>query len=406
MEVSLPYCTKSAILEVIMIPRQLEHELLILAQNYPVVTLLGPRQSGKSTLVKNIFADKQYINLEMPDDRRAIMQDPRAFLSSISKQGVIIDEVQRYPELLSYIQVFVDENPIQGQYILTGSHQLELHEAISQSLAGRTSILRLLPLSMYELSKGGVKLGENVNELMVHGFFPKLYASDLSYNRFFQDYVATYIERDVRKMVNVKDLGLFQDFLRLLAGRVGQLLNHESLGNDLGITNHTITNWLSILEASYIGFRLRPYFENFGKRIVKSSKFYFNDVGLACYLLGIETSLQLSRDPLRGSLYENFVILELIKYRYNLGKEHNMYFLRDNHNNEVDVLYKEANDLIPIEIKSSQTFNPDFLKGINFMQKLIPERVSRSYVIYSGTDRPMMQGCQIINFENSYKVFD
>lgn len=379
-------------------------ELYNLANSYPIVTVLGPRQSGKSTLVTVLFPEKKYINLEMPDDRQAVMQDPRSFIESIPPEGIIIDEVQRFPELLSYLQVFVDQRQQNGLIILTGSHQLELHEAISQSLAGRTSILKLLPLSIHELQSNNLAIDYSMEDFMLRGFFPKLYMSILSPNTYYQNYVSTYIERDVRKMLNVKDLGLFQDFIRLLAGRVGQLINYESLGNDLGISNHTVNNWLSILEASYIIIKLRPYFENFGKRIVKSSKVYFIDPGLLCYLLGIETEVQLQRDPLKGLIYENMVVLELVKSRYNIGKDHNLYFMRDNHNNEIDVIYKQSNDLIPIEIKASKTFNTDFTKGLKYLDSLQSERVPYGCLIYSGEKRNDIGKFKIINYTQSYLI--
>lgn len=389
-----------------MIPRTLFSELNNLVQHYPVVTVLGPRQSGKSTLVRSMFPEKRYLNLEMPDDRQAIEQDPRAFIESIPKQGIVIDEVQRFPGLLSYIQVFVDEQKQNGQIILTGSHQLELHEAITQSLAGRTGILELLPLSLQELQANNLAEDFSADSFMLRGFFPRLYIDSIDANTYYQNYVSTYVERDVRKMINIRDLGLFQDFIRLLAGRVGQLVNYESLSNDLGVSNHTVTSWVSILEASYITLKLRPYFENFGKRIVKSPKIYFVDPGLLCYLLGIETETQLQRDPLRGFIYENMVVMELVKYRYNIGKEHNLYFMRDNHNNEVDVIYKNANALIPIEIKASKTFNADFMKGLKYFSALDETRVPHGYLIYSGDNRNDIGKFSVINFRDSVSVFD
>lgn len=388
-----------------MIPRVLAFQLKDLADHYPVVTVLGPRQSGKSTLVKSLFPEKKYINLEMPDDRLAIEQDPRSFIDSIPRQGIIIDEVQRFPALLSYIQVFVDEQQQNGQIILTGSHQLELHEAITQSLAGRAGIIKLLPLSLQELQISNIAVDYTAEAFMLRGFFPKLYMSNINANTYYQNYVSTYIERDVRKMLNVKDLGLFQDFIRLLAGRVGQLVNYDGLSNDLGISNHTVNNWCSILEASYITIKLRPYFENFGKRIVKSSKIYFTDPGLLCYLLGIETEIQLQRDPLRGHIFENMVFLELVKYRYNIGKEHNLYFMRDNHNNEVDVIYKNANDLIPIEIKSAKTFNKDFLKGLKYFDALQADRVPHGFLVYAGETRHNIDKFKIVNFADTLDIF-
>lgn len=388
-----------------MIPRDAAKEILQISKDYPVVTVLGPRQSGKSTLVLDAFPSKKYINLELPDVRQAISNDPRSFLDSISSEGVIIDEVQRMPELLSYIQAFVDSHKINGQFILTGSHQLELHQAIVQSLAGRVGIVKLLPLSIKELKQSGRLKKESADNLMLKGFFPKLADNNIKASTYYQNYLATYVERDVRNMLNIKDLGLFQDFLRLLAGRTGQILNAASLGNDLGLSGHTINRWLSILEASYIIIRLRPYYENFGKRMIKQPKVYFTDTGLLCHLLGIELDSQLQRDPLRGQIFENLVIMELFKYRYNAGKEANFYFLRDSHGNEIDVIYKHANNLVPIEIKSSKTFNKSFLKGINFLRKLQPDRVPCGFLIYGGLSMHKIEMIDIINFTESEKIF-
>lgn len=373
-----------------------------LSTQYPVVTLLGPRQSGKSTLVKSLFKDMKYVNLEAPDERKLIESDPRSFLESIPKEGIIIDEVQRLPELLSYIQVYVDDNPKRNrQFILTGSHQLALHEAISQSLAGRTTILRLLPFSIAELRAYNIEM--EAEDYILKGLFPKLYNQEMDHTKYYQDYVSTYLERDVRRMINVKDLSLFQDFLQLAAGRIGQLVNYNSLSNDLGVSNHTVKQWFSILEASYVTVKIKPYFENISKRVVKSPKIYFTDPGLACYLLGIENQLQLKRDPLRGNLFENMVILELIKSRYNLGKEHNLSFYRDNHKNEVDILYKSARQIIPIEIKSSKTFHTDFLKGLRYFDTLMTDRVPHGYVIFAGSKTGKVDKFNIINFLDSGK---
>lgn len=364
------------------ITRDLKFEMNNMIKEYPVVTLLGPRQSGKSTLVKNTFPEMLYVNLEQPDELVRVKNDPRSFLESIPKTGAIIDEVQRLPELLSYIQVFVDEKKENGQFVLTGSHQLEMHQAISQSLAGRTCILKLLPLSIMELRK--INLNYSAEELILTGFFPKLYKEKTNHIKYYQNYVSTYVEKDVRKMVNVKDLGLFQDFLRIIAGRVGQLINYDNISNEIGVSSPTVKQWVSILEASFLIVKVRPYFENISKRLVKSPKIYFTDPGLLCYLLGIETENQLSRDPLRGSLFENLVVIELIKARYSKGLEHNLYFYRDNHQNEVDLIYKISNQLIPIEIKSSKTFNLSFLKGLKYFKKILKDRVINGYLIYNG----------------------
>lgn len=385
-----------------MIARNLANQIKELFTQYPIVTLLGPRQSGKSTLVKALYPSMSYVNLEAPDERKIIENDPRAFLASIPKSGVIIDEVQRVPELLSYLQVYVDEKGENGQFILTGSHQLALHQEISQSLAGRTAILKLLPLSLTELKPLNLNLDEH--DFLLKGFFPKLYKQEMSAHRYYQDYVATYIERDVHKMVNVKDLGLFQNFLQLTAGRIGQLVNYNNLSNELGVSSHTVKQWYSILEASYIIVKMRPYFENISRRVVKSPKIYFTDPGLACYLLGIENKTQLKRDPLYGNIFENMIIMELVKNRYNEGKEHNLYFYRDNNGNEIDALFKSAQQLTPIEIKSAKTFHASFLKGISFLQNLLPKQAQKGFVIYTGEKQYKLAQATTLHFQDTAKA--
>ena len=340
-----------------MINRSLKNQIIKLAESYPVVAILGPRQAGKTTLIRQTFPEKDYVNLEFPDVRLLAATDPRRFLENYPN-GAILDEVQRVPELLSYIQGIVDEKNEPGLFFLTGSHQLELHGALIQSLAGRIGLLTLLPFSIHELSEAGIEL--TLNEYLLTGFLPRIYDKHIEPTTFYRDYLKTYVERDVRQLINIKDLTTFQRFLKLCAGRVGSVLNMNNIANEIGISNHTIKHWLSILEASFIIFMLPPYFENFGKRIIKSPKLYFYDVGLASYLLNIENIQQVDRDPLRGNLVENLIIVELYKFRNNAGKEPNLYYYRDSQKNEVDVIYKEANDLIPIEIKSSQTMHPDF----------------------------------------------
>ena len=381
-----------------MIPRQLEAELRQLAEEFPVVTVLGPRQSGKTTLARKIFKSMPYVNLEAPDVRRRIQDDPRSFFED-HPNGALLDEIQRVPELLSYIQVLVDENPGMGRFVLTGSHQLELQEAISQSLAGRTGLLTLLPLSIGELE--GANIRQDLDEYLFKGFFPRVYNDNLSPTKNYRAYFRAYIERDVRRLVNVKDLATFEKFIRLCAGRVGQVLNMSSLGNEVGVSGHTIKHWLSILEASFVVILLQPYFENFGKRHIKSPKLYFCDPGLASYLLDIETITQLKRDPLRGNLFENLVVLELIKERYNQGKEHHLFYYRDSQQNEVDVIYKRSNDLIPIEIKSSKTYHSKFLKGVNFFESLVGERCPEKYVVYGGADGHKIKDAHLVGFRRS-----
>ncbi|OGT47389.1 MAG: AAA family ATPase [Gammaproteobacteria bacterium RIFCSPHIGHO2_12_FULL_41_20] len=381
--------------------RTIEKELRTAASEYPVVTIIGPRQSGKTTVVKKVFPKKAYANLEAMDIRAFAETDPRGFLQQYPK-GAVLDEIQRVPQLLSYIQVDVDAKKQRGRFILTGSHQLSLHEKISQSLAGRTAILSLLPLSISELSAAGFDL--SLNDYLLNGFMPRVYADQLNPTKAYRNYVQTYIERDVRQMQQIKDLKVFQNFLKLCAGRIGSVLNRESLGNDTGISGNTVNQWLSVLEASFILFQLPPYFENFGKRVIKAPKLYFTDVGLATYLLGIESLEQLARDPLRGFLVENLVILELIKARLNRGLEPNLYYYRDNHKNEVDVVFKQSHNLIPIEIKAAQTFMPEQLKGLLFYLQLAQKRAARGYLIYTGEHQQDVGKVTIMNYKHSAEI--
>lgn len=385
-----------------LLKRQITSELMTMALNYPVVTILGPRQSGKSTLVKHAFTHKPYVSLENPDERSFAQHDPRGFLDRFP-HGAILDEIQRVPQLLSYIQGIVDENEQKGFYILTGSHQLELHESITQSLAGRTAILKLLPFNIAEL--GSLQLN-NLDDYLFHGMYPRVFKDSLNPTKFYRDYVQTYVERDVRRMVNIKDLSLFQHFLKLCAGRIGQVFNSNGLSNELGVSNHTIKNWISILEASFLIFRVQPYFENFGKRIIKSPKLYFTDVGLAAYLLDIISVEQIVRDPLRGNLVENFVISEIVKQRLNMGYEPSIYFYRDSNHNEVDVVFKFGNQLIPIEIKSSKTFNPHFLKGIHYFKSITETRSPLGVLIYAGNQEQCVNNVFVYNFKNVDKMLN
>jgi predicted AAA+ superfamily ATPase len=382
--------------------RELTQELLLAAQQYPVVTLTGPRQSGKTTLIKHCFPDKAYVNLEAPDLQDLARRDPRAFLGQWP-QGVILDEVQHIPELLSYIQVRVDENPSKGQFILTGSHQFALNEAISQSLAGRTAVLHLLPLSLSELTQASQQY--EVHQQVLQGFYPRLYQDHLDPTRNYRSYLQTYLERDVRQLLHIKDLSRFQQFLKLCAGRIGQLFNHNSLANELGISSHTVKSWLSILEASYVIFRLPPYHANISKRLVKMPKYYFTDTGLACYLLEINESAQLMRDPLRGALFENMLIMELVKHRLNQGLDPQLYFYRDSQQVEVDVIFKAGNQLTPIEIKMSETFSPDFLKSIAYFKKLFPEQVGEAYLLYRGSFEQEIDQVLLLNYVRNGEIF-
>ncbi len=386
-----------------MIPRLIAPEAINLAAQYPIVTLIGPKQSGKTTLSQKIFKDKPYANLESPDIAQFAKEDPQRFLAQYP-QGAILDEIQRVPELLSYLQVIVDKKKQKGLFILTGSHQLDLHAAITQSLAGRTALLTLLPLSIAELHQAGIPY--SLDDLLFAGGYPRIYQDQLEPLKAHRNYIQTYIERDVRQLIHLKDLHLFQQFLKLCAGRIGQVLQYQNLSNELGISAQTVKHWLSILEASFLIFRLQPYFENLGKRIVKSPKLYFTDVGLASYLLDIQVPQQLQMGPFRGPLVENLCVLEMLKHQYNKGLDSHLYYFRDNHQHEVDVLYKSAHELIPIEIKSSQTFHPQFLNGLDYFQKLVPKRCHRGYLVYSGDYEQKVRDWSVINYQHIANIFD
>ena len=344
-----------------MITRDITQELRQSAAEYPVVTILGPRQSGKTTLARMTFPEKPYYSLEDPDVRLAAEADPRGFLRQV-EDGGILDEVQRLPSLLSYLQGMADRSSGRGRFILTGSHQPSLHEVISQSLAGRTAMLTLLPFSVRELRHYGDT--REPFDLIVRGFYPRLHEESLEQRRFYNGYLQTYVERDVRAMLQVRDLLQFQNFLTLLAGRIGRVVNLASLSNDAGVSATTIKNWISVLKASYVIFELPPFFENIQKRVIKSPKIFFTDVGLAAFLLGIHSAEQAIRDPLRGSLYENLVIADIMKEAYNRGIRPELYFYRDSHGAEVDLIIREGGSLTPVEIKSASTLSMDFLKGL------------------------------------------
>jgi len=377
-----------------MITREIKSELLKSAAEYPVVTILGPRQSGKTTLAKMTFPKKAYVSLEDPDIRMAAEADPRAFLDRM-KGGGILDEIQRFPPLLSYIQGLVDKSRARGQFILTGSHQPRLHEAVSQSLAGRTAVLTLWPFSFLELGRYYSAL--DPFELIVKGSFPRIHDETLDPRRFFNGYLQTYVERDVRALIQLRDLSAFQKFLVLLAGRTGQLINFASLSNDAGVSTATVRNWLSVLKASFVVFELPPFFENIRKRVIKSSKIYFSDVGLAAFLLGIHSADQAARDPLRGSLYENLVIADIMKCAFNRGIRPDMSFYRDSHGNEVDVLLKINGEIRPVEIKSANTYTDGFVKGLERFQGLGIKRTADGVVLFNGDQDFLVRGIRVFN---------
>lgn len=385
------------------IKRELQKELLSLSRKYPVVTVTGPRQSGKTTLIRHAFPALPFYSMEDPDVRELALADPRAFLGKTAK-GAVLDEIQQAPELLSYLQGMIDKPKNRAKFILSGSQQFELTRHVTQSLAGRTALLRLLPLSIDEIENGRSRK-TSVEQYMLKGFYPRIYDKRLNPTKAYKAYFETYIQRDLRQLIHVKDLRLFRKFVRLCAGRIGGLTVASSLANDVGVSIQTIQSWLSVLEASYIIYFLEPYYENIGKRLIKSPKLYFCDVGLAAYLLGIENKNQIDRDPLRGRLVENLVIMEIVKKRYNQGLDANVFFYRDNHENEVDLIYKSGNSLVPAEVKAASTFHKDFLKGLRYIKKILPHRIKKGYVIYTGTrEQEAGEGFELINFKKARHV--
>ncbi|MGC9330869.1 MAG: ATP-binding protein [Bacteroidales bacterium] len=383
-----------------MVKRDIENTIKKLINQYPVVTLTGPRQSGKTTLLRSIFKEFPYVNLENPDTRQLALDDPRGFLNNFP-QGAILDEVQNAPELFSYIQVMVDDNK-DLRFILSGSHNFLLLENISQSLAGRAAILKLLPFSIHELYKNNIT--SNYESVIFNGLFPGIYDRNLEPSIFYSSYINTYLERDVRQIKKIGDLHQFSGFLRLVAGRVGQLLNLNSLATDAGISPNTVKAWLSILEASYIIHYLPPFHKNFNKRITKAPKLYFSDTGLVCSLLGIENEKQVKTHYAKGALFENMIINEFLKARYNRGLTSNLYYWNNKNLYEIDLILESGNKTTAIEIKSGMTLQKEYFKNLKYWQKLSGESPENCYVIYGGKENYSTGKGSFVSWQDLHKV--
>lgn len=369
-----------------MIGRELQSSLIKDAKKAPVIAILGPRQSGKTTLARSTFDRHNYVSLEDYDMREFATRDARGFLSTYAHDpGIILDEIQHVPTLLSYIQTSVDLERKPGFYIITGSQNFLVMEAVTQTLAGRVSFHTLLPLSLAELSHEKL-LPSSSSQAILNGFYPSIYAHKYNPVEWYADYIISYVERDVRTISQVSDLATFTRFIKMCAGRIGQLVNLTSLGNDCGVSYNTIKKWLSILEASYIIFPLQPHFQNFSKRLIQTPKIYFYDTGLACSLLGIETEQQLATHYLRGGLFESMVIADLYKSFCNNDLIPRLYFWRDQTGNEIDCIIERAGSLFPIEIKAGMTINSDFFDGLAYWNKLADAKPEHGFLVYGGTE--------------------
>lgn len=384
-----------------MIQREITKKLLEISNYYQIITVTGPRQSGKTTLIKDVFKELPYVLLETPDIRQRAQEDPKSFLSNYSK-GAIFDEIQNVPELFSYLQGIIDENSA-IKFVLSGSQNFLLLEKVNQTLAGRTGILKLLPFSTDEL-KDSNHWNENPLEFVFKGMYPRIYDRGIPPELFYSDYIQTYVERDVRSIKNIGSLSSFSRFLSLCAGRIGQLLNIDSLASDVGIASNTAKEWLSILEASYIIYTLKPHHKNFNKRLVKRPKLYFYDTGLACNLLQINSVNELDMHFAKGNLFENFILTELLKKRFNNAKTSNLYFWRDHHGKEIDCIIEKANSLIPIEIKSSKTYQKEHFKHMNYWNKLSDNSKENSYLVYAGDESDHLAYGNLMSWKHLNKI--
>lgn len=385
-----------------MIIRKLGIKISLSAEKMPVIAVTGPRQSGKSTLIQQLFPNHTYQNLEDIELRKFALSDPKGFLHNAGKK-TIIDEVQYAPELLSYIQVITDREKMAGQYVISGSQNLLLMDGIAQSLAGRVAIFNLLPFSLSEIHQTRFAL-PTYEDYILKGFYPRIYDLDLNPTEWLQDYLRTYVERDVRQILNVGDLGTFRQFLEICAGRIGQLINLSEIGNMIGISYQTVNKWISVLETSFIVYTLRPYHQNFNKRIVKSPKLYFYDTGLACALLNLRHVDDLNRHFAKGALFENFVINEILKNQLNQNVSPKNYFWNAAGSHEIDLLLDKGGRLLPIEIKSSRTIGNHFFDGLTYFQALSGSLPTESYVIYGGDEVQKRSIAQVLSWKNLQEI--
>ncbi len=384
-----------------MIARDITNQLIEAASQFPVIAVLGPRQSGKTTLVQSIFSKHSYVSLEDLDNRLIATNDPRRFLNDFaSEAGIILDEIQHVPSLLSYIQTMVDREKKKGYFIITGSQNILVNQAVTQTLAGRIALFTLFPLSIHELS-GSSLLPSKIEEAVFQGAYPIVYAENLPPLKVYSHYITSYIERDVRQIKNIASVNLFRRFLQLCAGRTGQILNLSGLGSDLGVDHKTISSWISVLEASYVIFLLYPYYENFGKRLIKSPKFYFVDTGIACSLLNIRSSTEVMNHHMRGALVETFIISDLFKQYYNLDRRPSLYFWRDSKGNEIDCIIEESQYTIPLEIKAAKTVASDFFKQFDYWKTIAPKTPQQSLVVYGGSENRSWSDAKVLSWQYS-----
>lgn len=383
------------------IQREIQKHLANLATQFPAVAIMGPRQSGKTTLAKETFPHYAYVTLEDIDRKLAAKDDPRGFLSSFAHhQGVILDEVQEVPELFSYMQGIIDQSYKPGFFILTGSQNFLLHEKITQTLAGRIALLTLLPLSMSELSTANL-LPTRYDALLIKGFYPRLYSQPIEVQTWFPNYISTYVEKDVRHVLQISDVIAFQRFLKLCAARIGNLVNYAELGRDCDISAVTAKAWMSVLETSFIVKLLTPYHKNYNKRVTKSPKLYFYDPAIACALLGIKTAEELSINPIRGALFESMIISEIFKYNFNNNIPPQIYFWRDVQGHEIDCIIEKSFDhALPIEVKSGMTMRDDFFKELANWKKISGQPEAESNVVYGGTDTLTLKHGNIVGWQS------